>query len=59
MSWAVWEAPAYDGLIAYGHDDLLMNADLCAILDAQPWPGAGKSTVVHRDDLLADIDTSD
>jgi hypothetical protein len=30
MSWGVWETPAYDGLIAYGHDDLLMSAALSA-----------------------------
>jgi hypothetical protein len=59
MSWGVWETPAYDSLFAYGHDDLLMSAVFCAILDGQSWPGTGKSTVAQRDDPLADIDTSD
>lgn len=31
MSWGVWEPPAYDGLVARGHDDLLISAALCAI----------------------------
>jgi hypothetical protein len=56
MSWGVWESPAYDGLIAYGHDDLLLSAALTAILDQQPWPGTGPSALVERHDELADID---
>jgi hypothetical protein len=33
MRWGVWETPAYDGLVARGHDDLLVSAALVAILD--------------------------
>ena len=58
LSWGVWDPPAYDGLIAHGHDDLLISAALCAILDAQPWPGTGPSTVVARKDPLKEIDES-
>jgi hypothetical protein len=56
MSWGVWETPAYDGLIAYGHDDLLISASLCAILDKQDWPGVGPSAVIERADELEEID---
>jgi len=59
MSWGVWETPAYDGLIAYGHDDLLISAALTAILDQQEWPGTGPSAVVERRDELAEIDRAD
>ena len=56
MSWGVWESPAYDGLVAYGHDDLLISAALTAILDQQPWPGTGPSVLVTRPDPLTEID---
>jgi hypothetical protein len=56
MSWGVWDNPGYDGLIAYGHDDLLISAALSAILDQQPWPGTGQSAVIQRPDELAEID---
>ncbi len=60
LKWGVWEPPAYDGLIAHGHDDLLMSAALTAVLDRQPWPGTGPSAVatVHRD-LVGDIDQAE
>jgi len=56
MKWGVWETPAYDGQIAYGHDDLLISAALVAILDQQPWPGTGQSTAVAQPDVLDSID---
>ena len=56
MKWGVWETPAYDGLIARGHDDLLLSAALCAILDRQQWPGTGKSAVIPTPDVLDQID---
>jgi hypothetical protein len=56
MSWGVWEAVSYDGRIAYGHDDLLMSAALCAFLDQQEWPGTGESVVIHTQDVLESID---
>jgi len=56
MKWGVWEAVAYDGLIAYGHDDLLVGAALTAVLDRQPWPGTGPSGVVTLGDVLEEID---
>jgi hypothetical protein len=36
LSWGVWETPAYDGVIARGHDDLLISAAFVAVLDRQP-----------------------
>jgi hypothetical protein len=56
MRWGVWETCAYDGMIAYGHDDLLISASLTAILDKQDWPGVGKSAVVETGDELDEID---
>jgi hypothetical protein len=56
MKWGVWDTPAYDGLIAYGHDDLLIAASLTSILDDQEWPGVGPSGTVERRDELEEID---
>lgn len=56
MSWGVWETPAFDGLIARGHDDLLISAALVAVLDEQEWPGVGAAAVVERGDELEEID---
>ena len=56
MSWGVWEPVAYDGRLAYGHDDLLISAALCAVLDDQEWPGTGASAVVEVPDALDSID---
>lgn len=38
IEWGVWEPPAYDGIIAHGHDDLLIATALVAVLDRQPQP---------------------
>jgi hypothetical protein len=56
MKWGVWETPAYDGLIARGHDDLIISAALTAVLDRQEWPGTGESAVVEQRDVLDEID---
>jgi hypothetical protein len=56
LRWGVWESPAYDGLIARGHDDLLLSAALCAILDRQARCGTGASAVVEAPDLLGEVD---
>jgi hypothetical protein len=56
MKWGVWESPGYDGLIARGHDDLLVSAALSAVLDKQEWPGTGESAVVAVRDELEEID---
>ena len=59
ISWGVWETPAYDGLIASGHDDLLISAALCGLLDDYEWPVTGDSAVVQRVDELAEIDAGE
>jgi hypothetical protein len=56
MRWGVWESPAYDGWVARGHDDLLMSAALCAVLDKQALPGTGASATVDLGDALSEID---
>jgi hypothetical protein len=39
------------------HDDLLISAALCAVLDEQDWPAPGLGTlVVRRGDVLKTID---
>ena len=57
MKWGVTEAHAYDGVIARGHDDLLISAALCSIIDQQDWPGTGSSTWVEKPDALDEIDS--
>lgn len=59
MSWGVWESPAFGGLIARGHDDLLLSAALVTVLDKQKWPGLGKGEVVERRDELEEIDSEE
>ena len=53
LRWGVWETPGYDGLIATGHDDLLISASLIALLDAAGIGGAAESAVIAPIDPLA------
>jgi hypothetical protein len=39
------------------HDDLLISAALCAILDGQPWSASGTTLVVPGSDPLKDLDS--
>lgn len=56
LRWSVPEA-ARDPLTGeLLHDDLLISAALCAVLDEQPWPRGGASVLVARADPLAEID---
>ncbi len=56
LRWGVWETPRHDGLVARGHDDLLLSAALCVYLDdARAWgylPGA----VSEAPDPLDEVD---
>jgi hypothetical protein len=56
ISWGVWDNPAYDGVIARGHDDLLISASMCALLDGYEWPVTGQSAVVLQPDIISQID---
>jgi hypothetical protein len=38
------------------HDDCVLSASLCAVLDQQPWSVPGESLVIHRRDPLAEMD---
>ena len=58
MKWGVWEPVAYDGIISHGHDDMLISAALCTIIDAQGWTGTGTSDVVQVPDPLDAIDAA-
>ena len=58
MRWGVWDNVAYDGLIAYGHDDLLISASLCALLDDLGWPGPAQGAAVEIGDPLETIDAT-
>jgi hypothetical protein len=53
LRWGVWEHTSYDGLIARGHDDLLVSAAMTAVLDEASW-GEGMSSVVPAPDPLVD-----
>ncbi|MFN8476032.1 MAG: hypothetical protein U0822_27910 [Anaerolineae bacterium] len=55
LQWGVWEAPRYDGLVARGHDDLLLSAALCVELDERPIAGGRDvgDVVGARDPMLA------
>ena len=39
------------------HDDLLISAALCAVLDEQPWSSGGTTLVVPGSDPLKDLDS--
>ena len=66
IRWGVWESPSYacpegsrrNSAIAHGHDDLLISAALCSILDQQDWPGTGTAEIIRREDPLREIDDS-
>ena len=55
LRWSVQESPRYDGLVAAGHDDLLMSASLCTRLD-EVMVGSGSAASVVRRDVLEEID---
>jgi hypothetical protein len=56
MRWGVWEEPGYDGIVAHGHDDLLVSAALCAFLEKHSVTGDAIGAVVDRKDVLQSID---
>jgi hypothetical protein len=58
MKWGVWESASYDGIIAHGHDDMLISAAMCTIIDQQGWTGTGPSDVVQVPDPLTAIDSA-
>jgi hypothetical protein len=58
MRWGCWESPAYDGLVARGHDDLLISAALIAVLDKLDVPGDATGEAVRTLDPLQEIDNA-
>jgi len=56
MSWGVFEPPAYDGLVARGHDDLIISAALCSVVDKLAIPGDAVGQAVFQADPLEAID---
>jgi hypothetical protein len=60
LKWGVWCTPRYNGLIAYGHDDLLIAAALCAILEKHlpVFAGQGTSATATFHDDMEDIDNA-
>jgi hypothetical protein len=56
IKWGVWESPAYDGVVARGHDDFLIGAALIAVADAQPQADEAKATLIPGIDPLREID---
>ncbi len=59
IKWGVWESPAYTAAIAHGHDDLLISAALCTIIDDLDWTGTGSAEFVQRADPLQELDEGD
>jgi hypothetical protein len=56
MKWGVAES-ARDPVSGLPlHDDLLISAALCAVLDGQPWPQSGGTIVVVRRDPLEEME---
>lgn len=55
LSWGVWESPRYDGLVARGHDDLLISAGMVAHLDGLVW-STGVSATIEPTDPLSEVD---
>jgi hypothetical protein len=56
LKWGVPDAlrdPATGELL---HDDLLLSAALCAVLEDQPWPSAAGASIVRRADPLAEME---
>jgi hypothetical protein len=53
-----WAVPngAKDAAGDYLHDDLVLSAALCAVLDAQRWAISGPTLVVQRTDPLKELD---
>ena len=58
LKWGVWEATGYDGLVASGHDDLLIAASMCATIDQLEWTATGPSATVERLDEIEEIDST-
>jgi hypothetical protein len=56
LTWGVTDSPSYDGVIAHGHDDLLISAAMCALLDEFTWPVTGPSGAVTLPDTIEEID---
>lgn len=59
LRWGVWETPAYDGLIAHGHDDLLVSLSLLTVLERHlpTWTNV-ESFTVPTPDPMEDIDAA-
>ncbi len=60
LRWGVWSTPSYNDndIVATGHDDLLISAALCAILDSQEWPSVAIGYGIAAADVLDDIDAA-
>jgi hypothetical protein len=56
MKWGVPEGARNpeDGTLV--HDDLLISAALCAVLDKMDWSVSGSATLIQREDPLSEID---
>ena len=58
LKWGVWEATGYDGLVATGHDDLLIAASMTATIDQLEWTATGPSATVEHTDEIEEIDNA-
>jgi len=55
LKWGVWESPAYDGLVARGHDDLLVALSLLTVLEKHlpTWSNTESFSVTTPDPMEA------
>ena len=56
MKWGVPEGARNPEDGALVHDDLLISAALCAVLDKVDWSVSGSATLIQREDPLSEID---
>lgn len=56
MQWGVPDSMRDPATGTRLHDDLLLSAALCAVLDGLSWPVGGGATIIPRQDPLEEID---
>lgn len=63
MSWGVPDGTTIEDMDDAGrivqvpvHDDRVIGAALCAVLDEQDWPGTGESELIRRRDVVEEMD---
>lgn len=58
MRWGNWDGARYGGLVAEGHDDLLVSAALCVLVDEEEWEVTGTAEIPAYVDPIDEMDGS-